>query len=145
MWIQIGQRASSPACCRMQLPSLHHGDASTDSPAVAICTEQRGSPVTVRQLLTSSHRQRGLQRFSLACCPFSVWHENDSLGELPAAGSCGHTVLAVSLPSPTSHNPLRGASAQDLNPGIGQEHGGEDLPPSQKNTASTCLSPSLVS
>lgn len=113
----------------MQLPPLHHRDASPDSPAVTICMEQRGSPVTVRQLLTSSHRRRGLQRFSLACCPFSVWHENDSLGELPAAGSCGHTVLAASLPSPTAHNPLRGASAQDLNPGIGHEHVGEYLPP----------------
>lgn len=113
---------------------LHHGAGSTDGPALgthAPVDSQPGNSVScfcntavACLLLTPSQRQRQLQSLFLACPSVSDL-KNHSAGELPL---------------PISQNPLRGASTQDPGLGMGQEHVGEYLPLSQKNTASAvCL------
>lgn len=68
---------------------------------------------------------------------FGVGHDHDGLGELPTA------FLAACPPTP-SHDPLRGASAQDRDPaGVGREGACGGTPPPSREHAAPASAPRL--
>lgn len=140
------QQAGAPAT----VPLWHGPGSPPTGTAVSICTsEQAGlaastaacaTPQSVCFLDLVMGRDSLSVSFWLVVLPVPDM-KITALERAPLQGAVATQSSQPPSLEPTCHNVLRGASTQDHDPGMGQEHVGEYLPWSHKNTASALFLP----